>query len=157
MLIYLDTNVYQRPFNDQTQSRIRREALAFIEILAAVESKQTELLGSEILEFEIEQIPEKELRARVKSYLKLCAQILHATEQQLKIAQQLENECGFKGRDALHIAAACAGKASYFVTCDERIVRHLACGRDVTRENGFAVELMRPEQFIARLKTDKEK
>jgi len=37
MTIYLDTNVYFRPFNDQTQARIRHEAEAFIGILDKVE------------------------------------------------------------------------------------------------------------------------
>ncbi len=111
MLIYLDTNVYQRPFNDQTQKRIRREAEAFVKILDAVQTKRVTLLGSEILDFEIEQIPDQELYNRVKSYLKLCKRILKTNERQLKIAQQLEKDCGFKGRDALHIAPACHGKA----------------------------------------------
>ncbi len=37
-LIYLDTNVYARPFDDQTQLAIQAEANAFLAILAAVKA-----------------------------------------------------------------------------------------------------------------------
>lgn len=151
MLVYLDTNVYQRPFNDQTQARIRREAEAFTKVLDAIQSKQIELLGSEILEFEIEQIPEQELYARVSSYLELCKRILKVNRRQLRLAQQLEAECGLKGRDALHVAAAWAGKATNLITCDSRLLRHAECCQTITRENGFMVTIVGIEQFVESL------
>lgn len=61
---------------------------------------------SEILEFEIEQTQDQDLKNKVQTYLKLCAHSINADERQLELAQRLEQECGFKGRDALHIVAA---------------------------------------------------
>ena len=49
--IYLDTSVYNRPFDDQTQPRIWLETLAFAVILQMVESgggRAGELIGIEV-------------------------------------------------------------------------------------------------------------
>jgi hypothetical protein len=58
--------VYFRPFNDQTQTRIRQEAEAFVKILDQVEEGEIELLKSEILEFEIEQVSDADLKIKLK-------------------------------------------------------------------------------------------
>lgn len=149
MIIYLDTNVYFRPFNDQTQMRIRQEAGAFVGILDKVEQGAVELLKSEILEFEIEQTQDQDLKNKVQTYLKLCMLSINADERQLELAQRLEQECGFKGRDALHIAAACIGKATYCITCDRRMFRHADCCERITKENGSLVKLIHPKEFVA--------
>jgi hypothetical protein len=51
-LIYLDTNAYSRPFDDQTQTDIQAEANAFLDIIAEVKRGKLLLLGSDILEFD---------------------------------------------------------------------------------------------------------
>lgn len=152
MLIYCDTNVYHRPFNDQTQPRIRREAIAFATIVEWVENNKLDLLKSEILEFEIVQSQDAELRSKVQTYLKLCKYAVRATDEQLELAQKLERECGFKGRDALHIAAACLGKAAYCVSCDDRMTKRAECCAQVTQGNGFRVTLINPEELVELLK-----
>ena len=50
--IYLDTSVYNRPFDDQTQPRIWLETLAFAVILQMVESGRLELVSSSVLKYE---------------------------------------------------------------------------------------------------------
>lgn len=157
MLIYCDTNVYHRPFNDQTQPRIRREAAAFATILEWVQQGDLDLLKSEILEFEIEQNQNTELRFQVQAYLSLCKFDLRATEEQLTLAQKLEADCSFKGRDALHIAAACLGRAAYCVSCDDRMTKHAECCAKVTREKGFEVILTNPEKLVELVQQKKER
>lgn len=156
MIVYLDTNVYFRPFNDQTQPRIRQEAEAFVAILEKVEQGEIELLKSEILEFEIGQTKDEDLKNKVETYLEVCAHAIRADERQLELAQRLENECGFKGRDALHLAAACIGKAIFCVTCDDRMFRHADCCERITRDNGFRVKLVRPEEIVTQLEDSGE-
>ncbi len=65
-LTYLDTNVYSRPFDDQTQSDIREEANAFLKIIAEVQSKRLILLGSDILGFEVDNILNDEKTSQSK-------------------------------------------------------------------------------------------
>ena len=57
MRIYLDTCCLQRPFDDQTQPRIRVEAEDLLAVLAAIEAGDCVLLTSEALEFEIHAFP----------------------------------------------------------------------------------------------------
>ena len=46
-LIYCDTNVYSRPFDDQTRSTIREESNAFLEIMSRVRGGELRLLCSD--------------------------------------------------------------------------------------------------------------
>ena len=55
-LICFDTNVYSRPFDDQTQANIQAEANAFLEIIAEVKNGKLLLLGSDILAFEVHNV-----------------------------------------------------------------------------------------------------
>ncbi len=53
MRIYLDNCTLQRPFDNQSQSRIRIESEAVLEIIQAIEEGKLELISSEILEYEL--------------------------------------------------------------------------------------------------------
>jgi hypothetical protein len=50
--VYLDTSIYNRPFDDQTQPRICLETLAFVTIMQLTEMGQIGLATSSILAFE---------------------------------------------------------------------------------------------------------
>lgn len=45
-------------------------------------------------------------------------------------------EKGIARRDALHVAAAIEGRADYFVTCDDRLLRR---AKHVLPEHGYAI------------------
>jgi hypothetical protein len=55
--IYIDTSVYNRPFDDQTQPRIWLETLALGLILQLVESGEATLVNSSVLAFENSRNP----------------------------------------------------------------------------------------------------
>lgn len=55
--VYLDTSVYNRPFDDQTQPRIALETLAFITIMQLTEMGQIALATSSVLAFENDKSP----------------------------------------------------------------------------------------------------
>lgn len=65
--IYLDVCCLQRPFDDQTQPRVRLEAEAIKLILGRVEQGEFEWLTSEVVDYEIDQNPDAEraLKARL--------------------------------------------------------------------------------------------
>ena len=118
ILIYLDTNVYSRPFDDQTQATIQEEANAFLEIVQAAKAKNLTLLCSDILMFEVYNILSEEKRAKVEDYLSLCTEHIGSTEEVLQLGKQIESKCKIRARDALHIASAILGKARYLLSCD---------------------------------------
>jgi len=65
LLIYLDTNVYSRPFDDQMQKRIKEEVNAFFNIMAEAKAGRLSLLRSDTLNFEAEEVLDEEKRAKI--------------------------------------------------------------------------------------------
>jgi hypothetical protein len=65
--IYLDTCCLNRPFDDQTQARIRLEAEAILMIFTRCETDDWEWISSEVVDLEIDQTPDPERRRRVQS------------------------------------------------------------------------------------------
>ena len=63
--VYLDACCLNRPFDDQTQTRIRLESEAILLILSSVEAGRLRLIASEALHFEIAQTPDPERGKRV--------------------------------------------------------------------------------------------
>jgi hypothetical protein len=52
MRIYIDTSVFNRPFDNQTQPRIILETQALRTILQLIEDGQLELVSSSVLDYE---------------------------------------------------------------------------------------------------------
>ena len=59
MKLFLDACCLNRPFDDQTQSRIRLETEAILLILESIEDSKHELISSFSLEQEISRCTEK--------------------------------------------------------------------------------------------------
>lgn len=100
MRIYLDACYIQRPFDDQTQPRIRVEAEAVLAILAAVHAGDVILLSSEALEFEIDRIPDEQRRTEALAILSLASERLTINDQSESLAESLVT-AGLSALDAL--------------------------------------------------------
>jgi predicted nucleic acid-binding protein len=105
--------------DDRGQPRINVEAEAVLTILALVESGDLELLSSEVLEFEIANIPDLQRQARARELLKLASHVLNVTDEIEGKADTMV-KTGIKPIDALHVATASSTKADYFCTCDDQ-------------------------------------
>src|SRR5262245_10541632 len=121
MRIYLDACSLQRPLDDRGQPRINIEAEAVLTVLALVETGDLELLSSEVLDFEITQIPDVVRQARAREILKLAVEMLKVTDEIETQADTLVT-AGIKPIDALHLATASATKADYFC-CDDALLK----------------------------------
>jgi hypothetical protein len=62
--IYFDVSCLSRPFDDQSQAHIRREAEATTMILEKCGQEEWEQVSSEMADIEIDAIPDTDLRAR---------------------------------------------------------------------------------------------
>jgi predicted nucleic acid-binding protein len=122
MKVYLDVCCLNRPFDDQTQDRIRLEAEAVVLILRHLEAKNWEWLGSEVLDSEIVQTPDKERQNRVRVLIAHVQEIVQVSPDQIARAQELE-KLGFHSIDALHLSCAESGHADVFLTTDDRLLR----------------------------------
>ena len=154
-LIYLDTNAYSRPFDDQTQTDIQAEANAFLEIIAEVKNGKLLLLGSDILDFEVPNVLNEEKRIKIENYLGLCHQHIENSEDLLNLGKQIHNDCHLRARDALHIASAIIGQARYFLSCDKKVteMKQAKCYRRLAktfRKEYFSA--MNPVLFADKMK-----
>lgn len=120
--IYFDTCCINRPFDDQTQVRVRLEAEAVLGILSRVESGEWEWIGSEVLMDEIEQMPDMQRLSRVKLLSSFAQEIVDINEKEVERARELQKE-GFQVFDALHIACAESAKADVFLSTDDRLLK----------------------------------
>jgi len=155
-LVYFDTNMYSRLFDDQTKSDIQKEANACLEIIQAIKMKRLTLLGSDIVMFEVYNIFEKEKQTKVENYLILSSYHVDSSDKILKLGQQIETQCQIKARDALHVASAIIGRARYFLSCDQKVtqMKQAKCYRRFAKsycQTYFSV--MNPIRFAEKMKT----
>ena len=67
MKIYLDVCCLNRPFDDQTQTRVHLEAEAVLAIIQAVEDGEWEWISSDAAAYEINKTPNEERQERLWS------------------------------------------------------------------------------------------
>jgi predicted nucleic acid-binding protein len=146
ILIYFDTNVLCRPFDDQTSRRIRRETEAFQRILEKIEVNEAAFITSEILVFEIQRITLPAKRAKVTVYLRLAQRYQVATEETFTVANELIRSFRLSPRDALHAASALIGEAQYFLSCDDGVTKRFKTTPLSAKNSG----VWHPEDFIAK-------
>jgi predicted nucleic acid-binding protein len=132
MKLYLDVCCLNRPFDDQTQDRIRLEAEAVLLVLTRLEAGDWEWVGSEVLDFEIERTPDLGRQARVKLLMTAVRHLIVVGPRDVTRAQQLEG-LGFQPFDALHLACAERGDVDVFLSTDDRLVRRAARVADQLR------------------------
>jgi hypothetical protein len=120
MRIYLDVSCLNRPFDDQTQSRVHLESEAVLLILDEIDAGRWEQVSSRMANIEIQAIPDEIRRRRV-------AQLLPETTIRLSAdafarARELVS-LELKAADAVHTAAAEKLQADVLLTCDDRWLR----------------------------------
>lgn len=138
--LYLDMNIYNRPFDDQSQVRIRLEAISTYAILKTIKEKRFSLLWSFMLEFENSLNPYEDIRIEIEMAALLSAEHINMTDDILITAKSFESK-GIKPRDAMHVACAVKGKADYFLTCDDKLIRKNQLIKD-------KIIIMNPIDFI---------
>jgi len=120
MRVYLDNCVFNRPFDDQNQIRIRIESEAKLYIQDTIKNKNIELVWSYILEFENSQNPHGERRVAIYKWKAISSIFIIVNSSILEAANKLVL-IGVKPKDALHVACAIEGKSNYFITTDDRL------------------------------------
>jgi len=120
--VYLDTCCLNRPFDDQTQERLRLESEAVLAILSRIEKGEWNWIGSEILIDEIEQTPDTQKLSRTRLLSGFIQENVEIGDKEVKRAKELQKE-GFQLFDALHIACAESAKADVFLSTDDRLLK----------------------------------
>ena len=142
MKIYLDTCCLNRPFDDQSQERIRLETEAMMIILSRLSRKEWTWLGSQVLEIEIDHAPDMEQQSRLKRVSDFIGQSIKIGQKELKRAAELE-KLGFVGFDAVHLGCAESGGADVFLSTDDRLLK-----RAKRLSKKIQVQVMNPLDWI---------
>jgi hypothetical protein len=120
MLIYLDMCCLKRPFDDQTQMRIRLESEAVLALLS-MESATLQFARSGALLLENSYNPVKDRAARVHQWL-TNAPTKAIDLNALRTRSSELMQWGFKNFDALHVGSAELARADLFGTVDDRLL-----------------------------------
>ncbi|MEW5718283.1 MAG: PIN domain-containing protein [Chloroflexota bacterium] len=120
--IYLDVSALCRPFDDQSQLRVRLESDAVLLILSQVQSKSCTLIVSPAHIVEIAAIEERAEREHLQSLLETNnAGFRFDLPAARKRAEELVRK-GIGVADAAHLALAEQAECD-FITCDDRLIR----------------------------------
>jgi predicted nucleic acid-binding protein len=125
MRLYLDNCAFNRPFDDQSQIRIRLESEAKLYLQEKIQQKKIELVWSYILDFENEQNPFEERKKAIEKWKSIAVLEVEETQNLIAIANSLIKKA-IKAKDALHVASAIEGKAVYFLTTDDKLIKKLS-------------------------------
>jgi hypothetical protein len=120
--IYLDACCLNRLTDDQSQTRVHKEAEAVEGILRLVREGQAIWLSSTALEIEIGRNPDADRRYDVAALLALANEVAVPGAPAAQRASFLET-LGFGSFDALHLASAEQGNADLFLTTDDGLLR----------------------------------
>jgi len=124
MRIYLDNCCFNRPFDDQSQLKIRLESEAKLFIQAKISTNQIQLAWSYILDYENECNPFEERRDSIKKWKKYAVIDIEETAGIIDKANAIMN-FGVKSKDSLHVSCAVSSKCDYFLTTDDRLINSL--------------------------------
>ena len=133
-------NIYNRPFDDQSQVRIKLETIAINAVLKIIKDRKFTLMWSFMLEFENSLNPYDDVRMEIEMVSKLAAEYVEMSDEIFASAKEMES-AGIKPRDAIHLACAANGKADWFITCDDKLIKK---GRFIKND----VTVINPVDFI---------
>ena len=140
-LVYLDYNCFQRGFDDPRQVRVQIEALACQEIFTRAEQNAIQLIWSFMHEDETLLCPFPARKHEAFRLATLCKVRLGPEDEVYTLAQTLQKTANLSAKDAVHLACAVHGKADFFLTCDDRLLRP-------ARRLTLAPKILNPVDYI---------
>lgn len=126
MRLFLDTCSLNRPWDDQGQIRVHREAESVLFLIEEALDGRIELVTSDYLVHEIMQITDQQRRDRVMALLDAASLHVQASDDLVRRAAEFASYA-ITGYDALHLAAAEFAACSWVVTTDDKLLKR--CGR----------------------------
>ena len=122
MRVYLDNCCFNRPFDDQSQMRIKLESEAKLEIQDRIRKGQLELAWSYILDLENSANPFDDRKNAIAEWRDLAKRDTNETPEIIASATELQSQ-GLKEKDSLHLGCAITLECDQFFTTDEGILK----------------------------------
>jgi len=130
---------YNRPYDDQQQTRIHLESLAKLHIQQALIDGTYDFAWSFILELENSKNPYPLRRETIRKFSYRGSEYVDESkaDEIIKLATPIRVS-GVKEKDALHVACAVYASCEYFLTTDDRLLKY----------KSDKIKLVSPVQFI---------
>ncbi len=140
---YLDNCCFNRPFDDQSQIRIRLETEAKLKIQEEIRAGRFHLVWSYILDYENHKNPYQERKFRISKWKEYSVENIEEESMVIQTAKEL-NKKGFHKLDSLHIACAIVSNCEYFLTTDDHILKRSSLIDDIKINDpiGFIKEII---------------
>jgi len=138
--IYLDVCSYNRPFDAQSQMKIRLETEAKLYIQAGIRAKRYSMAWSYMLDYENDDNPYEERKKAVAEWKKLAGKHCASSDDVLQAGSKIMTY-GIKAKDALHIACAIKSDCEYFITTDDGLTKKSVEGIRIINPIDFVREL----------------
>jgi len=134
--IYLDNCCYNRPFDNQTQIKIRLETEAKLYIQANVREGKYSLCWSFMLDYENSKNPYEEKQNIIAPWKEIANDFCPPSEIILSRGKEIM-KYGVKNEDALHIACAIEKHCEYFITTDGKLTNKIINGINIINPIDF--------------------
>lgn len=122
MLLYLDLCAFNRPFDNQKQTRIHIETLAKLVIQEKILTNEYQLAWSYMLDFENQANPFKERCNAINHWKGIAIIDVLETHEVLDIAKYHVLQ-GIRPKDALHLGCAQIAGCIYFISTDDNLIK----------------------------------
>ncbi len=119
--VYLDNCCYNRPFDDQTQIKIRLETEAKLAIQDLIKKRELKLVWSYILEMENDDNPFLIRRESIAQWSSVATEFILKNEH-IETEACILQTLGLRPKDALHLSCATEASCDAFITTDKGIL-----------------------------------
>ena len=142
MRVYLDNCCYNRPYDDQSQTRIHIETQAKLDIQDRIRSGYIELAASYILEAENAANPFARKRKDIQSFIDQHTKVYVSNKQDTAVRQMASEimATGIHLMDACHIACAILSHCDVFLSTDKRILKYQSSDIRIMNPATFLIE-----------------
>ena len=121
MRIYLDNCTFNRPFDDQSQLKIKLETEAILFIQQGIIIGFYELVWSYILEYENNQNYNDVRRSAIFIWKNIAEVHCVESDDIIEYAENLKKIYNIRAKDALHIACGVFTGSDYLITTDKQL------------------------------------
>jgi hypothetical protein len=131
MRVYLDNCCFNRPFDNQSNIRVKLETDSKLYVQLLILRGKIELAWSYILDFENNANPFFERKYTIGKWKHLS--VIDSEESSVVLTKALNFvRMGIKAKDALHLACAVATTCDYFLTTDDVIQKKMQGNEEMT-------------------------
>ena len=120
-----------------------------MQIVDNAEGSKMVIVSSDYVKFEIEQIREPSKRKNVRGFERILSKTrVRSSKRLINLAKEINVRCKLNSLDALHVAAACQGKANFLLTCDDEILDDNDCVETLVAKKGYRLKVRNPINYL---------